>query len=474
MTECSASQLCFAGWGEGRRREIRVDFAGGQISSDGGLPLLAELERREGILERFAGCFIDHRNPALVEHELGSLIKQRVLGLALGYEDLNDHEQLRSDPLLAAAVGVADPLGSQRRCEQDRGKALAGKSTLNRLEAGAAVNARHHRYKRIEVDTAAMERFFVETFLASRSEPTDGLILDLDSTDDPLHGEQEGRFFHGYYGHYCYLPLYIFCGEALLWAQLRPADIDGSLGSVEALAQIIDLIRQRWPGVKILVRGDSGFSRDVLMSWCEANGVDFLLGLARNKRLQRSIAAELFEAEKAHRESGRPERRFKDLTYRTRKSWSRERRVVGKAEFMAQGQNPRFVVTSLSTDAWPPEALYDHYCQRGDMENRIKEQQLDLFADRTSTHWMKANQLRLWFSSAAYVMLAELRRLALAGTALARAQCGTLRLKLLKVGGVVRVTARRIWISLSSAYPYAELWQVALLRLQALPPPRQA
>lgn len=472
MTECSAGQLSFAGWGEGRRREVRVDFQGGRISSDGGLPLLAELDRRLGILERFTGCFLDHRNPDLIEHELGSLLKQRVLGLALGYEDLSDHEQLRSDPLLAAAVGVADPLGSHRRCEQDRGKALAGKSTLNRLEAAAAVNAREHRYKRIEVDTVAMERFFVETFLATRSEPTQGLILDLDSTDDPLHGEQEGRFFHGYYGHYCYLPLYIFCGEALLWAQLRPADIDASLGSVEAVAQIIGQIRQRWPGVKILLRADSGFAREGLMSWCEGNGVDFLLGLPRNQRLQRSIGAELFEAETAYRQSGRPQRRFKDLTYRTRKSWSRERRVVGKAEFLAKGQNPRFVVTSLCPDAWPAEALYDHYCQRGDMENRIKEQQLDLFADRTSTHWMKANQLRLWFSSVAYVLLSELRRLALAGTALARAQCGTLRLKLLKIGAVVRVTARRIWISLSSAYPYAALWHTALLRLQALPPPR--
>lgn len=474
MTDCIAKQLCLAGWGEGRRREVRVDFEGGQISSDGGVLLLAELERQRGILRRFVGCFTDYRDPVAIEHELSTLVSQRVLGLALGYEDLNDHEQLRADPLLAAAVGVADPVGGARRCTRDRGKPLAGKSTLHRFEAGAAVEVQKDRYKRIAVDGEAAERFFVEVFLSGRSQPGELLILDLDATDDPLHGQQEGRFFHGYFGHYCYLPLYIFCGEALLWAQLRQSDIDASAGAVEAVTQIVDQIRQRWPEVRILLRGDSGFARESLMGWCEAQAVDYLFGLARNARLERAVGAELQQAAERHRQSGEPERVFKDFTYRTRKSWSCERRVVGKAEVLSQGKNPRFVVTSLRSEAWPAAKLYELYCQRGEMENRIKEQQLELFADRTSAHWLAVNQLRLWFSSVAYVLLAELRRLGLADTVLARAQCGTIRLKLLKIGARVRVSARRIWISLSSAYPYAPLWRDLLLRLQALPPPAPA
>jgi hypothetical protein len=451
-----------------------VDFEGGQISSDGGVLLLAELERRLGILRRFTRCFVDHRDAASIEHELGALISQRVLGVVLGYEDLNDHEQLRADPLFAAAVGVADPVGVARRCARDRGKPLAGKSTLHRLESGAAVDSHQDRYKRIEVNTEAVKRFFVEVFLSGRPEPDTLLILDLDATDDPLHGQQEGRFFHGYYGHYCYLPLYIFCGEALLWAQLRESDIDASAGAVEAVEQVVGQIRQRWPGVAILLRADSGFAREELMSWCEAHAVNYLFGLARNRRLERAVGAELQQAAERHRQSGEPERIFKDFTYRTRKSWSRERRVIGKAEVLSQGRNPRFVVTSLALEAWSAEALYELYCQRGEMENRIKEQQLELFADRTSAHWMRVNQLRLWFSSVAYVLLSELRRLGLADTALARAQCGTIRLKLLKIGARVRVSARRIWISLSSAYPYIALWRQLLLRLQSLPPPASA
>jgi len=474
MTQCIAEQLRLTGWGEGRRREVRVDFEGGQISSDGGVLLLAELERRLGILRRFAECFVDHRDAASIEHELAALVSQRVLGVVLGYEDLNDHEQLRADPLLAAAVGVADPVGATRRCERDRGKPLAGKSTLHRLESGAAADPRQDRYKRIEVNTEAIKRFFVEVFLSCRSEPNTLLILDLDATDDPLHGQQEGRFFHGYYGHYCYLPLYIFCGEALLWAQLRASDIDASAGAVEAVEQVVGQIRQRWPGVSILLRADSGFAREELMGWCEAHAVKYLFGLARNRRLERAVGAELQQAAERHSQSGEPERVFKDFTYGTRKSWSCERRVVGKAEVLSQGRNPRFVVTSLALAAWSAEALYELYCQRGEMENRIKEQQLELFADRTSAHWMGVNQLRLWFSSVAYVLLSELRRLGLADTILARAQCGTIRLKLLKIGARVRVSARRIWISLSSAYPYIALWRQLLLRLQSLPPPAWA
>jgi hypothetical protein len=473
-TQCIAKQLSLGGWGEGHRREVRVDFEGGQLSSDGGVPLLAELERQRRIVERFAACFVDHREPASTEHEVGALVGQRVFGLALGYEDLNDHEQLRSDPLLAAAVGLADPAGASRRCARDRGKPLAGKSTLQRLEAGAVVDARQDRYKRIAVDGAAVKRFFVEVFLSGRSEPSEPLILDLDATDDPVHGQQEGRFFHGYYGHYCYLPLYIFCGEALLWAQLRPSDIDASAGAVEAVAQVVGQIRERWPRVAIVLRGDSGFAREALMAWCEEQAVDYVFGLARNRRLERAVGAELQQAASRQGQSGEPERVFKDFSYQTRKSWSRTRRVVGKAEVLGKGPNPRFVVTSLPAEGLADAALYELYCQRGEMENRIKEQQLEMFADRTSSHWMAVNQLRLWFASVAYVLLAELRRLGLAGTELARAQCGTIRLKLLKIGARVRVTARRLWISLSSAYPYASLWRAIFLRLQALPPPTPA
>ena len=473
-TECSAEQVCLGGWGEGGRREVRVDFEGGQLSSDGGVALVAELERQQGIVRRFAACFVDHREPASTEHAVGTLVAQRVFGLVLGYEDLNDHEQLRGDPLLAAAVGLADPTGGARRCARDRGKPLAGKSTLQRLEAGAVVDAGQDRYKRIAVDGEAVERFFVEVFLSGRSAPSEPLILDLDATDDPVHGQQEGRFFHGYYGHYCYLPLYIFCGEALVWAQLRPSDIDASAGAAEAVAQVVGQIRERWPQVAIVLRGDSGFAREALMAWCEEHAVDYVFGLARNRRLERAVGAELQQAASRHGQSGEPERVFKDFSYQTRKSWSRTRRVVGKAEVLGKGANPRFVVTSLPTERWADAALYELYCQRGEMENRIKEQQLEMFADRTSSHWLAVNQLRLWFASVAYVLLAELRRLGLTGTELARAQCGTIRLKLLKIGARVRVTARRIWISLSSAYPYASLWRAILLRLQALPPPTPA
>jgi hypothetical protein len=463
-TDCSAPRLEFQGLNS---RTVVADFDGGTLTSEGGLLLLGQVERRRGILRRFAACFQDGRNPAFLEHRLEELVSQRVLGLALAYEDLNDHDELRADPLLATVVGKADPTGQDRRHSQDRGKPLAGKSTLNRLEWGAVVQ---DRYRKIKVDGAAVDRFFVETFLSVHEQAPEQIVLDLDATDDPLHGEQEGRFFHGYYGGYCYLPLYIFCGSHLLCARLRSSNCDASAGALGEVERIVGQIRQRWAQVRIVVRGDSGFAREELMSWCEQHGVDFVLGLARNQRLQRSIGAELAQARARFEQSGKAERIFKDLLYKTRKSWSRQRRVVGKAEHLAKGANPRFVVTSLSRESWPEAPLYeDLYCARGEMENRIKEQQLYLFADRTSAHKLASNQLRLWFSSVAYILLDELRRLGLSGTELAQARCDTIRLKLLKIGAHVRVTVRRVWVHLASSDPYAALFSQITQRLRAGP-----
>jgi hypothetical protein len=464
-TDCIPHQLEFQGL---TRRTVVASFDGGTLSSDGGVLLIAEVDRRLGLLEQFAACFKDHRNPALVEHSLEELVRQRVFGLALGYEDLNDHDELRTDPLLAAGVGKADPTGSDRRQEQDRGKPLAGKSTLNRLEWGTV---KQDRYRRISLDTGAVDRFFVDVFLAAHQQAPTEIVLDLDATDDPLHGEQEGRFFHGYYGGYCYLPLYIFCGSHLLCARLRPANVDAAFGAVDELERIVARVRQRWPEVRIIVRGDSGFAREELMSWCESHSVDFVFGLARNSRLQRALGGELTQARALFEESGKAARVFKDFVYRTKKSWSRQRRVIGKAEHLAKGANPRFLVTSLSCEEWDAQVLYEKlYCARGEMENRIKEQQLCLFADRTSTHHLSSNQVRLWFSSVAYVLLNELRRLGLTGTELAQARCDTIRTKLLKIGAQVKVTVRRVWVHLSSSYPYAALFTQILGQLRASRP----
>jgi hypothetical protein len=464
-TDCSPQQLEFQGL---TRRKVVASFDGGTLSSDGGVLLLAEVDRKRGLLDQFASCFSDHRNPARVEHSVAELIRQRVFALALAYEDLNDHDELRRDPLLAAVVGKADPTGSDRRQRQDRGKPLAGKSTLNRLEWGAV---KQDRYRKITVDDAAVDRFFVEAFLCAHEQAPAEIILDLDATDDPLHGEQEGRFFHGYYGGYCYLPLYIFCGSHLLCARLRRSNVDASAGSVAEVDRIVAQIRERWPAVRIILRGDSGFAREELMVWCEQQGVDFVFGLARNARLQRALGAELGQARALHEQSGKAARVFKDLVYRTRKSWSRERRVVGKAEHLAMGANPRYLVTSLDSQHWAAQALYETlYCARGEMENRIKEQQLCLFADRTSTHFLASNQVRLWLSSVAYTLLNELRRLGLQGTDLARARCDTIRIKLLKIGAQIRVTVRRVCVHLASSYPYATLFAQIVGQLRASPP----
>ncbi len=466
-TECNPKQYEFHGLGS---RQVRGKFDGGLISSDGGALLLRELEQRIPILSRLASCFIDHRNPELIEHELLALLKQRIYGITLGYEDINDHDNLRFDPLLAVACEKADPCGEKRLQEQDKGKPLAGKSTLNRLELGEPDKAADHRYKKITGDPLLMDDLMVDLFVESFDEPPEEIILDVDATDDLIHGDQEGRFYHGYYRHYCYLPLYLFCGEQLLCARLRPANQDGAAGTVEEMQRIVSRIRSRWPGVRIILRGDSGFCRDSIMDWCEHNQVDYVLGLAKNKRLEAIIKDELEQAKTQHQKSGKAARVFKDFRYQTLDSWSCRRRVVGKAEHLAKGSNPRFVVTSLSKKAADARSLYeDIYCARGDMENRIKEQQLDLFADRTSTHGMSSNQLRLYFSSWAYIVLETLRRLGLVGTELARAQCGTIRLKLLKVGAQIRVSVRKVWISWSESYPHAALFEQVLARLRQLP-----
>ena len=461
-TECNSSYLDFPMLGS---REVLADFDGGDISSDGGALLLRETERLTGIIRQFAACFTDHRNPDLIEHTVEELIAQRVYALALGYEDLNDHDDLRRDPLLATVVGKPDPTGKTRRRKRDRGKALAGKSTLNRLELTPVGADKDSRYKKIVCRTHDVERLFVTLFLQAHSRPPERIVLDLDATDDPIHGHQLGRFFHGYYKNFCYLPLYIFCGDHLLCARLRPADIDAAAGSVKHLQRIVAQVREAWPGVKIVIRGDSGFCREPIMSWCEANGVDYVLGLAQNTRLKAMIAAEQEQARVEFERTKEAARVFTDLRYRTLDSWSRERRVVAKAEHLAKGANPRFVVTSLTAEGRAAKPLYEEdYCGRGEMENRIKEQQLHLFADRTSARTMRANQVRLFFSSIAYVLLEALRRLGLAGTELAGAQCQTIRLKLLKIGALVRVTVRKVWVKLSSGMSVRRRCSVGCMR----------
>jgi hypothetical protein len=468
QTECNTERLGFQPL---EKRELVGIFDGGDITSDAGGLLLREVDAKTGIIARLAECFTDYRAPELIEHTVAELVAQRVYGLALGYEDLVDHDQLRHDPLMAVLAGKDDPTGQDRARERDRGKALAGKSTLNRLELSPPRANEKSRYKKITADLGQMESLLTDFFIEAHPTAPKRIILDFDATDDPPHGHQLGRFFQGYYTEYCYLPLYVFCGEHLLCAQLRPADQDGAAGSVAKLAGLVERIRREWPGVQIIVRGDSGFCRENLMVWCEANDVDYILGLAKNDRLRREIGLELELAKVEFQATGEPARRFRDFRYQTLKSWSCERRVVGKAECLAKGTNPRFVVTSLSTKEYDGRSLYeDLYCARGDMENRIKEQQLMLFADRTSAGDMRANQIRLYFSSIAYVLLSAMRRIGLAQTSFERVQCNTIRLKLLKVGALVRITVRKIWISFSSSYPYRDQFMAVLSNIRRAPP----
>ena len=464
-TDCTAQRYLFQGPG---RREVVASFDGGRISSDGGGLLLCETDRKLGLLDRFAECFADHRAQEWVEHSVEDLLRQRVFALALGYEDLNDHDDLRRDALLATCVGKSDPTGEGRSRERDRGSALAGKSTLNRLEWGLAEHAAEDRYRRVAVDTDAVDCFFVDVFLDSYDEPPEEIILDFDATDDPLHGHQEGSFFHGFYDHYCYLPLYVFCGKHLLCARLRRSNIDASEGTVDELSRIVGQIRERWPDVSILLRGDSAFAREAIFAWCENHGVDYVTGIARNARLEGLLEPALERAEEECAETGEPARLYEELRYRTLETWSRSRRVVGKAEITDRGPNPRFIVTSLPLDQIDGKTLYEQiYCARGDMENRIKEQQLDLFSTRTSGRLMRVNQMRLWLSSVAYTLIEALRRIALVGTKLANAYCGTIRLQLLKIGARIRITVRKAWVSLASSHPAESIFALAHERLRA-------
>ncbi len=446
-SETTAAPLLFQHFGA---RVVSARFDGGDITSDGGAVLLRATDERIGLLERAAACFRDQRDPARIQHSVLDLLRQRVFGLALGYEDLVDHDELRRDRLLAAVVG-----------KRDVGEALlAGKSTLNRVELTLGKVAADERYKKVALDSEALDRVLVDTFLDAHEEAPPWIEIDLDTTDVALHGRQEGRFFHGYYGHYCYLPLYVFCGEHLLLARLGTADRDGAAGAVAELARIVQRIRERWPATEILIRGDAGFCREELMAWCEDNTLWYVFGLAKNARLIALITNELAAAKAACEERKEPSRVFAELEYATLDSWTATRRVVAKAEHLVGDKsNPRFVVTNVPADAFAAQMLYeDVYCSRGEMENRIKEQQLYLFADRASAATLRANQIRLYLSSLAYVLLAALRRSGLTGTEMARAQCHTIRTKLLKIGAVIRVTVRRVWVSMSGSYPYRELF----------------
>lgn len=453
-TDCNSDQLEFEGF---ERRRVVAAFDGGAMTSDAGVLLLRHTDRAIGLFDRVASCFKDYRSPDQVVHSVCAMVGQRIAGIALGYEDINDHDELRHDPVLSLLAERLEP--ARADCA-----ALAGKSTLNRLENTPEESV--GRYHKITYHGDALSGLFVELFLDAHKKPVKRIVLDLDATDDPLHGHQEGRFFHGYYDCYCYLPLYIFCGRHLLVSKLRPSNIDASAGAKEEVQHLVEHIRGRWPNVKILVRGDSGFAREELMAWCEENRVDYVFGLARNKRLEAKIADELAMVQARGLESGKPERSFQDFYHGTLNSWSRRRRVVAKAEWLPKGLNPRFIVTSLKPSRIEGRTLYeDVYCARGEMENRIKEQQLDLFSDRTSAKSMRANQLRLWFASFAYVLLCALRRIGLAHSEFANATCGTIRLKLLKIGARVTVSVRRIKIAMASAHPYQATFALAHARL---------
>ena len=480
QTECRQQSFEFQALGS---RKVQANFAGGHLSSDGGgALLLREVEARSGIIARLARCFDDRRDPGRIEHGVAELLAQRINGLAMGYEDLNDHDSLRLDPAHALAAGKPDILGEGRLGENDRGKALAASSTLNRLELAA--EAPDARYRKIVADPVAIEDLLIGEGVKAIPRNASEIVVDFDATDDPLHGDQEGAYFNGYYRHYCYLPLYAFCGNVPLWAELRDCKRDASAGTLEALERIVLAIRQRFGDkVRIILRGDGGFCRERIMAWCEGqHEVYYCLGIPTNARLRRMIAAKLGRL-RGEIEGGQceaPARRFTELRYRTLTSWSRRRRVVAKLEILPKGENPRFIVTNLPpggfADGAPGQAgrfrgraLYEElYCARGEMENRIKEQQLDLFADRTSTRWMASNQLRLWFSAFAHLLVNRLRATVLKGTALERATIGQIRLRLFKIAVRIKVSVRRVLFECCSAYPLQGLFAKAHGKLAAL------
>jgi hypothetical protein len=438
MTDCSRDALTFTRLGA---KQVLADFHGGRLTTDAGSLLLREAERRLGLFDALDTAIPDPRRPELIEHDQKAMLAQRITAIALGYEDLNDHHTLRGDPALQVVSG-RDPAPEAT---------LASPSTLCRLEN--------------RVDRAAAARIaavLVDQFVAAHAEPPEALILDFDATDDPVHGKQEGRFFHGYYDHHCFMPLYVFCGDELLAAYLRPSNIDAAKHSRAVLKLLVRRLRAAWPGVKLTVRADSGFCRWRLMRWCDRNGIGYVLGLAKNSALARAARDEVERAARQFRRTGQPQRVFGSFGYAAG-SWDRRRRVIIKAEHTTQGPNPRFIVVNVPGD---PQGLYEEvYCQRGEAENRIKEQQLDLFADRTSCHRFAANQFRLLLSSAAYLLVQALRRTALAGTELADAQVGTIRLRLLKVAARVAVSVRRVVFHLAGSYPYRALFEQVSGRL---------
>ena len=448
-TECIPTLFEFA---RVENRAVVASFGGGRIITEAGALLLGAADRVIGLTRRFAACFNDSRNGDFVEHSVQTLVTQRIIGIALGYEDLIDHDELRHDPVLAVLAGKL--AAGRSDCAP-----LAGKSTLNRLELSQAEPT---RYAKIAADTGAIQALLVDLFLDAHGKAPKQITLDLNATDDPLHGHQEGRFFHGYYDSYCYLPLYVFCGRHLLAAKLRRSNIDAAAGSVEEMTRIIAQIRARWPRVRVLLRADSGFCREALMTWCEANRVDYVLGLARNDRLVAEIKAEMAAARTEAEASGKPARRFKDSAGPHCKVGA----AAGVSSARRSGRRARPIRASSSPRCRSPRRKAAGFMRRstalgGEMENRIKECQLDLFADRTSAATMRANQLRLWFASLAYVLMCALRRIGLAHTQFATATCGTIRLKLLKIGALVKVSVRRVGVTMASAYPWPHEFALA-------------
>jgi len=424
-----------------KRRKVEAEFSGGEITSDAGALLLRQTDRQLGLLKKVTSVVKDLRRQDMIQHSLESMLRQRVYGIALGYEDLNDHQELRKDSAIQTAT---DQLGW-----------LASAPTLCRMENSMS-----------REDAVAIHQVMVEQFIASFDKAPKELILDFDATDDAVHGHQQGRFFHGYYDHYCFLPLYVFCGDQLLVSYLRPSNIDGARHSWAILALLVRRLRQQWPEVNIIFRGDSGFCRHQMLNWCERNGVDYIIGLSRNERLKAMSSDLRILSEGLYRHTRQKQREFDHFRYGA-KSWKTQRRVIAKCEYSNKGENLRFIVTSLKGD---PQRLYDQlYCARGEMENRIKEQQLGLLADRTSATYWWANQWRVLLSGLAYILINHIRTTALQKTALARAQVSTIRLKLLKIGAVIIRNTRRIRFLLSSSYPYQELFKQVAHQLNPQP-----